>query len=146
MKINKNSVLLNQDIYLNASQVSKGVKYTSKDGNKEKSDDMGIAPRLSTKINATYEDEQKDKTQETTLNHGAIFIKDEIVKLEDNKAKKSEYKNLEKFDNIDYKEFSKEKLSLFSGSLSSSLTISSLIKIAPWLSVVSCVLSFCSSS
>jgi hypothetical protein len=93
------------------------VKYTSKDGNKEKSDDMGIAPRLSTKINATYEDEQKDKTQETTLNHGAIFIKDEIVKLEDNKAKKSEYKNLEKFDNIDYKEFSKEKLSLFSGSL-----------------------------
>ena len=78
---------------------------------------MGIAPRLSTKINATYEDEQKDKTQETTLNHGAIFIKDEIVKLEDNKAKKSEYKNLEKFDNIDYKEFSKEKLSLFSGSL-----------------------------
>ena len=98
MKINKNSVLLNQDIYLNASQVSKGVKYTSKDGNKEKSDDMGIAPRLSTKINATYEDEQKDKTQETTLNHGAIFIKDEIVKLEDNKAKKSEYKNLEKFD------------------------------------------------
>ena len=117
MKINKNSVLLNQDIYLNASQVSKGVKYTSKDGNKEKSDDMGIAPRLSTKINATYEDEQKDKTQETTLNHGAIFIKDEIVKLEDNKAKKSEYKNLEKFDNIDYKAFSKEKLSLFSGSL-----------------------------
>ena len=117
MKINKNSVLLNQDIYLNASQVSKGVKYTSKDGNKEKSDDMGIAPRLSTKINATYEDEQKDKTQETTLNHGAIFIKDEIVKLEDNKAKNSEYKNLEKFDNIDYKEFSKEKLSLFSGSL-----------------------------
>ena len=117
MKINKNSVLLNQDIFLNASQVSKGVKYTSKDGNKEKSDDMGIAPRLSTKINATYEDEQKDKTQETTLNHGAIFIKDEIVKLEDNKAKKSEYKNLEKFDNIDYKEFSKEKLSLFSGSL-----------------------------
>ena len=117
MKINKNSVLLNQDIYLNASQVSKGVKYTSKDGNKEKSDDMVIAPRLSTKINATYEDEQKDKTQETTLNHGAIFIKDEIVKLEDNKAKKSEYKNLEKFDNIDYKEFSKEKLSLFSGSL-----------------------------
>ena len=117
MKINKNSVLLNQDISLNASQVSKGVKYTSKDGNKEKSDDMGIAPRLSTKINATYEDEQKDKTQETTLNHGAIFIKDEIVKLEDNKAKKSEYKNLEKFDNIDYKEFSKEKLSLFSGSL-----------------------------
>ena len=117
MKINKNSVLLNQDIYLNASQVSKGVKYTSKDGNKEKSDDMGIAPRLSTKINATYEDEQKDKTQETTLNHDAIFIKDEIVKLEDNKAKKSEYKNLEKFDNIDYKEFSKEKLSLFSGSL-----------------------------
>ena len=117
MKINKNSVLLNQDIYLNASQVSKGVKYTSKDGNKEKSDDMGIAPRLSTKINATYEDEQKDKTQETTLNHGAIFIKDEIVKLEDNKAKKNKYKNLEKFDNIDYKEFSKEKLSLFSGSL-----------------------------
>ena len=46
-----------------------------------------------------------------------VFIKDEIVKLEDNKAKKSEYKNLEKFDNIDYKEFSKEKLSLFSGSL-----------------------------
>ena len=46
MKINKNSVLLNQDIYLNASQVSKGVKYTSKDGNKEKSDDMGIAPRF----------------------------------------------------------------------------------------------------
>lgn len=118
MKINKNSVLLNQDIYLNASQVSKGVKYTSKGENKEKIDDMGVAPRLSTKVNTTYEDEQKDKTQETTLNQNSIFIKDEIVEMKENKTKKSEDKNFEKLDNIDYKEFSKEKLSLFSGSLS----------------------------
>ena len=98
MKINKNSVLLSQDLYINAQYA-----------NKEE--------RLSTKINSNIDGVTLDSNKEATLNQDAVFIEEVGVEAKNDLSKTDKDEKLKKLSDTDYKEFLKEKVLLLGGFL-----------------------------
>ena len=98
MKININSVLLNQDLYINAKYANNGGK-------------------LSTKIDNIIDGITLGKIEKATLNQDGVFIEEVGVEAKNDLSEIDKDEKLEKLRNSDYKEFLKEEVSLLEGFL-----------------------------
>ena len=98
MKININSVLLNQDLYINAKYANNGGK-------------------LSTKIDNIIDGITLGKIEKATLNQDAVFIEEVGVEAKNDLSKTDKDEKLKKLSDTDYKEFLKEKVLLLGGFL-----------------------------